>query len=79
MKYSPEQEITIDNHDLYIISCINYLGKDYIYAQEFDEKHDDLTMNYFVYEVGENDIQVNDKSLLDELLVKFYEEIKKEM
>ncbi len=79
MKYNPEQEITIDNRKLYVITCANYEGKEYIYAQEIDEEEDDLKMNYFIYEVGEKDILVEDSELLTNLFKVFEEKLKEEM
>ena len=79
MKYRPEQEIRIDNRNLYVIDCANYNGKDYIYAQEIDTEEDDLTMNYFVYEVGEHDSLVEDQTILNPLLGIFSEKIREKI
>ena len=76
MKYNKEQEITIDNRKLYVLSSIIYGGKNYIYAQEIDEEEDDLKMSYFIYEAGINDTMVTDEILINELLKKFSEDIK---
>ncbi len=79
MKYNKEQEITIDNRKLYVLSSIIYGGKNYIYAQEIDEEEDDLKMSYFIYEAGINDTMVTDEILINELLKKFSEDIKERL
>ena len=79
MKYSPEDEVVIDNRNLLILASVNYAGKEYIYAQEIDEENDDLLLNYFVYEAGEPDKLVTDESLRNVLLEMFIKELKKEM
>ena len=79
MKYNKEQEITIDNRKLYVLSSIIYGGKNYIYEQEIDEEEDDLKMSYFIYEAGINDTMVTDEILINELLKKFSEDIKERL
>ena len=79
MKYSPEDEVVIDNRSLYVLADINYAGKEYFYAQEIDEEDDDLSLNYFVYEAGDVDTLVDDLELRNKLLELFVEELKKEM
>ena len=79
MKYNKEQEITIDDRKLYVLSSIIYGGKNYIYAQEIDEEEDDLKMSYFIYEAGINDTMVTDEILINELLKKFSEDIKERL
>ena len=79
MKYSPRDEARIDNRNLLILADVNYAGKEYFYAQEYDEEEEDLTLNYFVYEAGEPDKLVTDEGLRNTLLEMFINELKKEM
>ena len=77
MKYEKGKEIEIDGKELYIIDIVNIEDKEYIYAQEVLD--DDLTDNYFVYEINDNPRLLEDKDRLALVLKQAVENLKNEM
>ena len=71
-----EQEIKIENKDVYIIEVLTYEDDQYIYVQEIE--NDELVDKYMVYKYDQERnamIHIKDEKKLEELLKMFVEKI----
>ena len=76
MTFVREQEIKIENKDVYIIEVLTYENDQYIYVQEIE--NDELVDKYMVYKYDQERnamIHIKDEKKLEELLKMFVEKI----
>ncbi|MBO5095461.1 MAG: hypothetical protein J6B98_01110 [Bacilli bacterium] len=76
MTFVREQEIKIENKDVYIIEVLTYEDDQYIYVQEIE--NDELVDKYMVYKYDQERnamIHIKDEKKLEELLKMFVEKI----
>ena len=69
MTFVREQEIKIENKDVYIIEVLTYENDQYIYVQEIE--NDELVDKYMVYKYDQERnamIHIKDEKKLEELL-----------
>lgn len=80
MTFVREQEIKIENKDMYIIEVLTYEDDQYIYVQEIE--NDELVDKYMVYKYDQERnamIHIKDEKKLEELLKMFVEKIQADL
>lgn len=80
MTFVREQEIKIENKDVYIIEVLTYENDQYIYVQEIE--NDELVDKYMVYKYDQERnamIHIKDEKKLEELLKMFVEKIQADL
>ena len=80
MTFVREQEIKIENKDVYIIEVLTYEDDQYIYVQEIE--NDELVDKYMVYKYDQERnamIHIKDEKKLEELLKMFVEKIQADL
>lgn len=69
-----------DDNQFITIATTEYNGKVYAFSNKIDEEKDEVTDEYNVFTIENNEIvYVNDKELINKLLPIFQEQIKNEL